>query len=294
MDRMNRRGALQRSLKDVAEKSLPDATVRRLRVWRHRRYRTQYVERTVRHRYGGDEFQIIIRSPYGERYDHDWSELAEIALLKQGQLRPGALVFDLGASYGVIAMMLASAVAPGGRVIALEAHPDDALLAQENRDLNGLHNLDCVHAAVARTSGTVVFGHNGMVDDGAARWGSIPVTAWSIDDLADHYGMPSVVFIDVEGFEHQALLGASRTLREGPDWFVEVHSNELGRYGTSSALAVVECFDPKTYDLQAGVDRLVFVPGVGAVSETTFRPFTESPPDLLHERFFLIATAKCA
>jgi len=38
-------------------------------------------------------------------------------------------VFDLGASYGVIAMMLASAVTPGGRVIALEAHPADAAIA---------------------------------------------------------------------------------------------------------------------------------------------------------------------
>ena len=86
-----------------------------------------------------------------------------------------------------------------------------------------------MHAAVARSSGRLGFGHNGTVDDGAGRWGRIPVPAWSIDDLADHYEVPDVVFIDVEGFEHQALLGAARTLEGGPDWFVEVHANEQGK-----------------------------------------------------------------
>ena len=50
------------------------------------------------------------------------------------------------------------------------------------------------------------------------------------------YGVPDVVFIDVEGFEHEALMGASETLRAGPDWFVEVHHpQELARYGTASS-----------------------------------------------------------
>ena len=74
--------------------------------------RARFHERIVCHRYGDRDLQVVIASQYGQRYDHDWSELAEIAALKQGRLRPGALVFDLGASYGVIAMMLASAVTP--------------------------------------------------------------------------------------------------------------------------------------------------------------------------------------
>ena len=87
MDRMNRRGpvkklagiarellvltpapatrhritvTVEQLLKVAAEKLLPDTTLRRLRIWKHRRYRTRYVERIVRHHYGGDEFQVII------------------------------------------------------------------------------------------------------------------------------------------------------------------------------------------------------------------------------------------
>jgi FkbM family methyltransferase len=81
----------------------------------------------------------------------------------------------------------------------------------------------------------VVFGLNGQVDDGQRRWGELRVPAWSIDDLSAEYGVPDVVFMDVEGFEHEALAGAQKTLRAGPDWFVEVHHpQELARYGTAS------------------------------------------------------------
>ena len=46
--------------------------------------RARFHERIVCHRYGDRDLQVVIASQYGQRYDHDWSELAEIAALKQG------------------------------------------------------------------------------------------------------------------------------------------------------------------------------------------------------------------
>jgi FkbM family methyltransferase len=280
-----------RQLKRLAERLLPAAWLRALRVWKFRSERRRYGERVVEHTYAGDRFKVVIASSYGEKYDYDWPELGEVAMLRQGGLRPGALVFDLGASYGVIAMMLASVVGPAGRVIALEAHPADCELARRNADLNGLSQLQCLHGAVARRSGEIVFGLNGQIDDGQRKWGELRVPAWSIDDLAAKYGVPDVVFIDVEGFEHEALIGASETLRAGPDWFVEVHPRELARYGTASYRNIVESFDRSRYELFAASDELALLDGQILQSPTSFSPLDEVAPKILDRRFFLIARA---
>src|SRR5271167_4070744 len=49
------------------------------------------------------------------------------------------------------------------------------------------------------------------------------VPAFSVDDLARTHGTPGVLFIDVKGFECEALRGARETLSSAPDLFVEVH-----------------------------------------------------------------------
>jgi FkbM family methyltransferase len=276
-------------LRRLALRLLPRPVLRRIRVAKFARERRRFPRRVVRHRFGEHELDVLIGSPYSERYDFDWPDLAELALLRQGALREGARVFDLGASCGVIAMMLAKSVGPEGKVVALEAHPHDVELARANRDLNGLRQLEVVHGAVARTTGNVVFGANGSVDDGSRRWGDQRVPAWSMDDLAARYGVPDVVFMDVEGYELEALRGASRTLSGDADWFVEVHGGaQLRRYGGSSD-AVHGMFDRDRYDLFVALDGLRGGPHGTVVCETRFEPLGEEGAPTCELRHFLIA-----
>ena len=273
------------------ERALPASLMRRARVakfdWARRRYRSHIVE----HEYAGVRHRVLIAAPYDERYDQDWPELQEIGWLKSRRLRPGATVFDLGANSGVFAMMLADAVGQHGRVVALEAHPADVATMSRNCELNGLDQIECVHAAIGREPGEIVFGRHGSVDDGSARWGTMRVRCMSLDELAQLHGPPDVVFIDVEGYEHEALIGASATLAAGPDWFVEVHGDEqLGVYGASSE-DVIDCFRAAGYVLYAAPDtRYIQHPDGSVTPQHPIRPLAEWPQVLLEHRFFLFAT----
>jgi FkbM family methyltransferase len=267
---------------------LPPRAQGRVRTLSQRVRRARFGTRVVEHEYGGRRMRVEICSGYGLMYDRDWPELREIAELRRLGLRPGATVFNLGANHGVIALMLANAVGPEGRVVALEANPYDARTAARNAGLNGAHQLTCINAAVAAERGEVSFALGGEVDDGSGKLGGVKVPALSIDDLAGEHGAPEIVVMDVEGYELEALAGAQRTLEERPDWFVEVHGDEMiGRYGGSVA-EVVETFTSRAYECLVAEDRLCYV-GDRLVSLTRFRPLEEAPEVVGGGRFFLIA-----
>jgi FkbM family methyltransferase len=192
-------------------------------------------------------------------------------------------------------MMLADAVGPDGQVVALEAHPGDAATLQRNKELNDLPQLVCLHAAVARENGTVPFGRHGSVDDGSGRWGAEQVPAHSIDELARRYGPPDVVFVDVEGYELEALRGATETLAAGPDWFVEVHYPEqLAQYGASS-LEVLACLQDAGYAISTLQDAgYMVMPDGRRQAIAAPQPLAETPPELLTRRFFALATRRAA
>jgi FkbM family methyltransferase len=225
------------ALKQVARGVLPEPVWTRLRLLRLRRSVTGYSPRQVRHVYGGHELQVLLKDPMAAGwYDQDWPLPSEIELMRRGQLRKGATIFDVGAHQGVVAMMLAREAGQTGRVVAVEASGHNAAMLRANRDLNAIGNLWVEHAAISDSPGVLTFneGLNGQVDDGSGSWGRVEVRATTIDALTEVYGPPDVLFIDVEGFECHALRGARDTLLRRPDCFIEVHVNHgLETFGGS-------------------------------------------------------------
>ena len=270
---------LKQCVKDV----MPATWWTRLRLRRLRRSIITFQPREARHEYGGLPLTIHLADPLGQGwYDRDWPPLPEIVLLRRHQLKPGARVFDLGAHQCVVALMLADAVGPQGQVVALEANAHNAAAGQRNKELNRAEQLLVLNAAAAETSGRLVFneGLNGAVDDGSGAWGQVNVAAWSVDDLAQKYGAPDVLFIDVEGYECHVLRGARETLRRTPDCFVEVHVGcGLEQFG-GSLETILAFFPTARYKLLMA-------------SETApeFQPF--NPETMMtRERFFLLALNK--
>ena len=265
--------------KRIGAHLLPHPLYRLYRKQRVARLITSYPRKVVTHTYGGSRLTLVIADPLAEGwYDHDWPRLKEIdELVANGGLRVGATVFDIGAHQGVVALMLAAELGPQGRVVAVEAQPHNASVARENMRLNGASNIEVLHAAIADRPGAVRFedGLNGRVDDGT-RLGNVSVEAVTVDGLAELYGTPNVVFLDVEGYEGKALEGAAATLSaRRTSFFVEIHGDDLA-----------ECNAADITLRFAGYSLLVAEPAPTGEAEY-FAPLNGPPPA---GRFFLVAS----
>ena len=143
-------------------------------------------------------------------------------------VRPGAVVYDIGANVGTMALGAALLVGDLGLVIAFDGDPENIARLQEHSARNGLENrLRVVHAAVwSRTasmeSGFVVAQPRGRraaceADGNRPVLGSgevINVPAVTLDDfVAAGEPPPQLVKIDVEGGEYEVLRGGTSFLR---------------------------------------------------------------------------------
>jgi FkbM family methyltransferase len=259
---------------------------RRYRRVKVRRLVRSYSSRVVTHSYGGCELSIRLEDPLAEGwYDRDWPPLPELRQLAASRLKPGARVFDLGAHQGVVAMMLAHAVGDGGIVVAVEADQHNHEVAQRNVALNHVENVKLIHAAVAAEEGMVHFadGLNGHVLS-SGFVASASVAAVTIDGLAARYGPPDTVFIDVEGYEVEALRGAARCIAASKcDFFVEIHVGHGLEEAGGSARDVLRHFPEGRFH------RLVSPGGEHLDSYE----FTELDPNALpRDRFYLVAVAR--
>ena len=146
------------------------------------------------------------------------------------RVRPGHVVYDLGANVGFYTVLCARLVGPTGRVVAVEPFPASAQAVRHNARLNGFETVEVVEAAVGAAPGRgwlstergdpVTF----RLADGPGGPG-VDVAVTSVDALvAARRPPPDVVKVDVEGAEVAALHGMARTLaRHRPAVLVEVH-----------------------------------------------------------------------
>lgn len=269
-----------------------------MRTRRIRRYVQRFTPTTITHDYAGFRLTLHLGDPLAQGwYDRDWDQPAEVAELRNGRLRAGARVFEVGAHQGVVALILSRIVGEAGSVVAIEAEIHNARIAEQNAEMNRAENLTVIHAAAGATSGTLAFAEslNGYVAT-HARHGAVEVPAVALDDIVDRHGHPDVVLIDVEGYEAHVLDGAANLIAAGrSDFCVEVHNAAtLGSVGRS-AEDVLQHFLGGAYDvLVALADDTP--PGLGSLELVSdWTPVTSTAQaDALGRRFFLVARPKSA
>ena len=151
------------------------------------------------------------------RGEFDFAKLqTALAILgREGHPAPTHLI-DVGANIGTITI---PALKRGliQTATAIEPHPHNLRLLRANIALNGLEDRVTVLAqAVGNRSGVTLHLHESLTNSGNHSIGAegIPVSSSKLDDL-DLPSAPSLLWMDIEGYEGHALKGASRMLAAG-------------------------------------------------------------------------------
>lgn len=174
-------------------------------------------------------------------------------------LKPGDTFIDVGAHFGIWSAFASKLVGPIGRVIACEPSPAFKVLQSHIGDRA---NVRLRNVVVGATEGNVVFHAQGFSTSGSMHpdvtdinryyLQHVPVTKInvpmiSLDQLVVAEGAhPSLIKIDVEGFEHEVLRGATRLLTAGANFIIEIHPPQLNIF-CSSAEDVVHMLESFSY-----------------------------------------------
>jgi FkbM family methyltransferase len=208
-----------------------------------------------------------------------------VQVLMRAALRRGDVFVDVGANNGLLALMGAWLVGPGGRVLAFEPNPVAARQLRWHVRVNRLKWVELHTVGLSNTEAELELAVPGVDNLGAGTFAAIPARYGEVvqvrcrartvrgDDVLRTCRGAMFIKLDVEGFEHKALLGLRGTLeRLRPLVVMEVNPEMLAMAGTS-APALHALMDELGYAAYSAEAQRV----MGRRSRLALRPFAGPP-----------------
>ncbi len=153
----------------------------------------------------------------------------------------GNVVVDVGAHVGRYSILGSKLVGMTGKVIAVEAHPDNFQLLKRNLQLNKSGNVIALNCAAysedethlrlflaGEDKGNTIY--NTLMESRHATEKFVTVHAFKLDSIVQHAGIQAHeinwIKIDVEGAEYEVLKGAQNILSKSKDIsiLIEIHN----------------------------------------------------------------------
>jgi len=165
----------------------------------------------------------------------------EDEILKRFTCKKEDIVVDVGAHIGHYTMISSKRVGPNGRVVAVEADPDNFEMLNNNIRLNQLTNIIPLNYAAyskekkvklflpSQESGFTIYNTIMTNRARAEKDKFIQVNANTLDNLLEQSGIShegvNWIKIDVEGAEYEVLKGATSILSKSKDiaLLIEIH-----------------------------------------------------------------------
>lgn len=170
-----------------------------------------------------DSYSFFCEDPQGR------SELGYF----MNRIKPGDVVYDIGAFRGVFSAASKLKLQQGVNVHAFEPIPQSVEAMERIRALNHFSGFEIIPHAVGegRLEAAKVNDKDGMLHtaDSSESGTAMEIRTLSIDQyIAEGHPAPSLMKIDVEGYELQVLKGARQCLAKSrPQLWLEVHPEFL-------------------------------------------------------------------
>lgn len=201
---------------------------------------------------------------------NDWREYDSTLYLIDSFLGTDEVVVDIGANIGYFVLIEASYDA-GNYVYAIEPVPENHSILAANIQLNGLQNVVSYEMGISNTCesremivprhlnwstlNAELFEQFEMSDKGSRR---VRVDLLTLSEFEKLYmeKKPTMVRMDVEGFEYEILTGNSAFLeKHQPKLFIEFHTNLLGR---ERSLEVLRLLEQAGYEIEMYITNLEY------------------------------------
>jgi FkbM family methyltransferase len=162
-----------------------------------------------------------------------------------GAVKPGDVVWDVGANVGVYSELFCQWVGSNGLVVAFEPFPESCARIRERLPDCPWLSVENLALGATDSTGRLVTGSESVenhveteidAENGAA--GAITIVISRGDTVGRRLGrIPNVIKVDVEGFEVEVLAGMEQLLAspELRSLLVEVHFLKLERRGNLTA-----------------------------------------------------------
>lgn len=159
---------------------------------------------------------------------YDWDEI----LLLRNYLNKESTVIFVGCHIGTLLIPIAQSVK---KVYGFEANPKNFELLNYNISLNKINNVDVKNIAIGEIEKKVNINHN-TINTGNS---SIALTVNKHESLIDMKKLDNIIseeridmiIMDIEGYEINAIKGATNTLKKTNYFYVEYAPEQLNDFG---------------------------------------------------------------
>jgi len=175
-------------------------------------------------------------------------------------IKPGMVVFDIGAHVGFYTMLASVALGDQGEVVAFEPFPHNVDFLKRHLAINHRRNVRIIEAAVGSRNSQGRFRTGADTSTGCVSDnGDLAVPLVALDDLVSSGAVqpPQIIKMDIEGGEYDALAGAKNLLAE---WHPQIMLSTHGPDVHSKCLSLLQAMGYNVvplYDSLESTDEVI-------------------------------------